>query len=127
MFKLPSIMRFICLSVQPLLQLPQDDKRPGNGAPLVGILKNGNVTPTPSAPATPQAATKNGDIATRIEEEEEEEDVEQPKEQQPQQQQEAQQQLKEPQQQLLNLAATDVAATNGASRKNLLKSHAKKL
>ncbi|XP_030566860.1 uncharacterized protein LOC115766919 isoform X1 [Drosophila novamexicana] len=92
--------------------LPQDDKRPGNGAPLVGILKNGNVTPTPSAPATPQAATKNGDIATRIEEEEEEEDVEQPKEQQPQQQQEAQQQLEEPQQQLLNLAATDVAATN---------------
>ncbi|XP_043070141.1 axotactin isoform X1 [Drosophila bipectinata] len=55
--------------------LPQEDKKPGNGAPLVGILKNGSATP--SQPGTPTALSKNGDIATRIEEEqEEEEDVE---------------------------------------------------
>lgn len=111
-----------------LSQLPQEDKKPGNGAPaaapLVGILKNGNVTPTtPDTPTT--AATKNGDIvAARIEEEDEEE-----------QQQHEQETSKEAtgteqqqQQQLLNLNATDaahptdaVADTNGASCK-LLKS-----
>jgi len=58
---------FLCIS-----QLPQEDKKPGNGAPLVGILKNGSATP--SQPGTPTALSKNGDIASRIEEEEEEED-----------------------------------------------------
>jgi len=58
---------FPCIS-----QLPQEDKKPGNGAPLVGILKNGSATP--SQPGTPTALSKNGDIASRIEEEEEEED-----------------------------------------------------
>lgn len=52
--------------------MPQEDKKPGNGAPLVGILKNGSATP--SQPGTPTALSKNGDIATRIEEEEEEEE-----------------------------------------------------
>ncbi|XP_017127336.1 uncharacterized protein LOC108146046 isoform X1 [Drosophila elegans] len=52
--------------------LPQEDKKPGNGAPLVGILKNGSATPT--QPGTPTAMSNNGDIASRIEEEEEEED-----------------------------------------------------
>lgn len=39
----------------------------------MGILKNGSATP--SQPGTPTALSKNGDIASRIEEEEEEEDV----------------------------------------------------
>ncbi|EDW30273.1 GL17937 [Drosophila persimilis] len=62
--------------------LPQEDKKPGNGAPLVGILKNGSATASqPDMPTT--VLTKNGDIATRIdevreEEEEDEEDSSQP-------------------------------------------------
>lgn len=48
-----------------LFQLPVDDKKPGNGAPLVGILKNGSIK-------------RNGDLAlpqldSRIVEEDEEE------------------------------------------------------
>jgi len=94
-----------------VLQLPQEDKKPGNGAPLVGILKNGNATPN-----TPTVATKNGDIATRIEEElEEEEEQQEPKES-----------LVAPSnEQLLNISAvatpTDAAATNVASCKLLKK------
>lgn len=61
---------YVCLLCKS--QLPQEDKKPGNGAPLVGILKNGSATP--SQPGTPTALSKNGDIASRIEEEEEEED-----------------------------------------------------
>ncbi|XP_034105245.1 axotactin isoform X1 [Drosophila albomicans] len=101
--------------------LPQEDKKPGNGTPLVGILKNGNATSTPtptaSAPSTPPAATKNGDIATRIVEEPEEEVEEEEEQEQHQQPQTMQQE----EAQLLNLSAdaaatpTDVAATNGAS------------
>ncbi|XP_034483317.1 uncharacterized protein LOC117788614 isoform X2 [Drosophila innubila] len=94
--------------------LPQEDKKPGNGAPLVGILKNGNATTqtTTTTPSTPTAATKNGDIATRIEEELEDEE----------EHQEAKESLvAPPNEQLLNLSAvatpTDAAAaaTNGAS------------
>lgn len=74
-------------------------------------------------PDAPTAATKNGDIAARIEEEDEQEQ-EQEHEEQPDQ--EMKKEMKEPQEQLLNLntdaATTDaVADTNGASCK-LLKS-----
>ncbi|XP_030373394.1 uncharacterized protein LOC115623264 [Scaptodrosophila lebanonensis] len=55
--------------------LPQDDKKPGNGQPLVGILKNGSAATATSAPTTPTAATKNGDIAKRIEEEDDEDEA----------------------------------------------------
>ncbi|XP_068148497.1 LOW QUALITY PROTEIN: axotactin [Drosophila tropicalis] len=58
--------------------LPQEDNKPSlNGTPLVGILKNGSATASPTDctnPSTPIAA-KNGDIVTPIHEEEEEEEV----------------------------------------------------
>ncbi|XP_017863815.1 PREDICTED: uncharacterized protein LOC108614281 [Drosophila arizonae] len=98
--------------------LPQEDKKPGNGAPLVGILKNGNAPP-----ATPTTvATKNGDIAARIDEVEEEEDDEEEavaeeqqlevSEEQPAKEQKEQQEA----QQLLNLATdADAAATTATA------------
>ncbi|XP_036336765.1 uncharacterized protein LOC118746897 isoform X1 [Rhagoletis pomonella] len=68
-------------------KLPQDEKKPGNGAPLVGILKNGSTATTAAAAAattTPPAkengsTKKNGDIPlghidARIDEEEEDDD-----------------------------------------------------
>ncbi|XP_037944033.1 contactin-associated protein-like 4 isoform X2 [Teleopsis dalmanni] len=53
--------------------LPQDEKKPGNGAPLVGILKNGSTV------TKENLTKKNGDLAlghidTRIEEVDEDED-----------------------------------------------------
>ncbi|XP_036336770.1 uncharacterized protein LOC118746898 isoform X1 [Rhagoletis pomonella] len=69
-------------------KLPQDEKKPGNGAPLVGILKNGSAATTTAAAAaatTPPAkengsTKKNGDIPlghidARIDEENEDDDV----------------------------------------------------
>ncbi|KAM7357468.1 axotactin isoform 3-T7 [Cochliomyia hominivorax] len=61
--------------------LPVDEKKPGNGAPLVGILKNGNS-------ASNGSIKRNGDVPlgqidTRIEEEDEE-DVEKENEEKPQ-------------------------------------------
>ncbi|XP_043071539.1 uncharacterized protein LOC6558003 isoform X3 [Drosophila grimshawi] len=105
--------------------LPQEDsKKPGNGAPLVGILKNGNVTPpATSAPGTPIAATKNGDIATRIEEEQEDEEEEangQPTEQQQQQEEEEETAKPLQQQQLLNLKEEEPATNAAESTDNPL-------
>ncbi|XP_053955451.1 axotactin isoform X1 [Anastrepha ludens] len=67
--------------------LPQDEKKPGNGATLVGILKNGNAaavaatsTAAAATPAKENGSTKkNGDIPlghidTRIDEEDEDDD-----------------------------------------------------
>lgn len=60
------LIEILILSLK-YLQLPVDEKKPGNGAPLVGILKNGNS-------ASNGSIKRNGDaqIETRIEEEEEE-------------------------------------------------------
>ncbi|KAH8410696.1 hypothetical protein KR222_005144 [Zaprionus bogoriensis] len=103
--------------------LPQEDKKPGNGAPLVGILKNGNATPcdTPTA----GHAAKNGDIAARIVEEEEDEElleehVEQQEEQRQQQEMNkpAECSVERPSEQLLNLSADAVPTTDAAADTN---------
>lgn len=59
--------------------MPVDEKKPGNGAPLVGILKNGNS-------ASNGSIKRNGDvpvgqIETRIEEVDEEQEQEQEQQQ----------------------------------------------
>lgn len=54
-----------------LLQLPVDEKKPGNGAPLVGILKNGNSASNGSIKRNGEVPL--GQIDTRIEEVDEEE------------------------------------------------------
>lgn len=65
--------------------MPQDEKKSGNGAPLVGILKNGSAAgPASVAGAVPSAkengsTKKNGDISlgqidARIDEEDEDDD-----------------------------------------------------